>query len=287
MLANKGAPELRSASELLGEMRLLKDSEEVAILRQAIQLSARAHRDLTLRVRPGMTEYEVEAAVEHDFRRAGCAGPAYPTIAASGANATVLHYTRNDRTMCDGDLLLLDAGGEYGGYCADITRTIPVGAAYSTAQREVYETVLEAQETTIAAVRPGTSYQEVNMAAVISMVPAMLELGLLEGSKDECIESRSYAKYYMHRTGHWLGMDVHDLGSYGEDGSRLLEPGMVLTVEPGIYVPEDAPCPERLRGIGVRIEDDILVTDQGHEVLSSGAPKNTGEIEELRRQALG
>ncbi len=286
LIKANGGLELRSAAELFGEFRVVKEAEEIEVMRQATAISARAHRDLAERLRPGMAEYEIEAAIEHEFRRAGCAGPAYPTIAASGSNATILHYTRNDRTTCDGDLLLLDAGGEWGGYCADITRTIPVGASYSAGQREIYEVVLEAQKVAIEAVAPGTSYQEVNMRAVTSMVPAMIELGLLEGSTEECIESGAYTSYYMHRTGHWLGMDVHDPGSYGDNGARLLEPGMVLTVEPGIYVPEDAACPRQFRGIGVRIEDDVLVTAGGHEVLTTAAPKETTELEELRARAL-
>ena len=286
LLSASGAPELRPARELLGQLRVIKEEAEIRIMREAIQLSAQAHRSLAGLVRPGMSEYEAEAAIDHEFRRGGCAGPAYPTIAASGANATVLHYIRNDRTMNEGDLLLVDAGGEYGGYCADITRTIPVGDSYSGPQREVYETVLTAQKSAIDAVRPGVTYGEVHMQALASLVPAMIEIGLLEGSVDECMESRTYTDYYMHRTSHWLGMDVHDLGSYGQDGDRPLEPGMVLTVEPGIYVSEGADCPEHLRGIGVRIEDDLLVTDNGAEVLSAVAPKETAEIEELRGRAL-
>jgi len=273
-------------SALLDEMRLFKEAEEIDRLRTACRISAAAHHRLVECLRPGMHEYQVQALVEFAFRDAGCAGPAYGTIAAGGANATVLHYTRNDKRLEDGELLLVDAGGEYGGYCADITRTFPVGTAYSKAQAEIYDLVLAAQQAATETVRPGARYEDVHAAAVRVITEGLIGLGLLSGSVDECIEAGSYTKYYMHRTGHWLGMDVHDVGSYKVGGeSRVLEPRMVLTVEPGIYVAEDCDAPERYRGIGIRIEDDVLVTSSGHEVLTADAPKARAEVERLRRGA--
>jgi Xaa-Pro aminopeptidase len=274
------------ASALLDEMRLFKEAEEVERLRTACRVSAAAHHRLLECLRPGMYEYQVQAIVEYAFRDAGCAGPAYGTIAAGGANATVLHYTRNDKLLENGELLLVDAGGEYGGYCADITRTSPVGTEYSKAQAELYDVVLGAQQAAIDTVKPGACYQDVHAAAVRSITEGLLALGLLSGSLDECIETNGHTKYYMHRTGHWLGMDVHDVGSYKVGGaSRVLEPSMVLTVEPGIYVADGSDAPERYRGIGIRIEDDVLVTTTGCEVLTADAPKARTEVERLRRGA--
>jgi len=275
------------AASLLDELRLVKQSEEIAILGEACAISAAAHCGYMESVRPGMFEYQVEALIEQVFRDAGCAGPAYPTIAAGGDGATILHYTSNDKCLAAGTLLLVDAGGEYGGYCADITRTIPVDTAFSTAQASLYDLVLAAQLAAIDKVGPGNTYDDVHRAALEVLVQGMIDLKLLGGTAAEAIESESYKAYYMHGTSHWLGMDVHDVGSYRSDaGSRVLAPGMVLTVEPGIYVKADSDAPEHLRGTGIRIEDDVLVTADGHDVLTAAAPKAREEIEAIRRKAL-
>jgi Xaa-Pro aminopeptidase len=283
-----GAPiSTTEAGALLDEMCVVKSVEEVELMRATCAIAALAHKRVMETLRPGMYEYEVQAGIEHDLRSRGCAGPAYGTIAAGGANATVLHYVRNDRRLADGELLLLDAGGEYGGYCADITRTMPVGRVFSPAQAALYDIVLEAQKRAIDAVSPEVTHEEVHKLAVRTLVEGMLEQRLLSGTVEECVSSEAFKRYFMHGTGHWLGMDVHDVGSYRNgDGSRRLQPGIVLTVEPGIYVRQDADAPAEFRGIGIRIEDDVLVTDAGHEVMTSGAPKERADIEALRSRAL-
>ncbi len=276
---------VEDATLLLGEARVVKEAEDIEIQRRACRVTADAHRAVARALRPGDTEYQVEALVEYLFRNGGCSGPAYGTIAAGGANATVLHYTQNDRTLVDGDLLLLDAGGELGGYCGDVTRTFPVGASYSPPQAELYDIVLAAQHAAIAAVAPGKSFDSAHRAALEVLVQGLIDTGLVEGGVDEVIEKRTYERFYMHRTSHWLGMEVHDAGRYAIDGaSRTLEPGMVLTVEPGLYVPEGHPS--EYRGIGIRIEDDVLVTASGCDVLTVAAPKERSEVEALRREAL-
>jgi Xaa-Pro aminopeptidase len=283
-----GAPlVLTEAGALLDEMRLVKSPEEITLLKKACRVSADAHCRAMETVLPGQREYEVQALVEFGFRLGGCAGPAYGTIAAGGVNATVLHYVENDKKLDDGELLLLDAGGELGGYCADITRTMPVGRTYSKAQAAVYDVVLAAQKAAVAAVRPNVTHEEVHKTALRVLVEGMIDLGLLSGSIDECIDSERYKSYYMHGTGHWLGMDVHDVGSYRDgESSRSLEPGIVLTVEPGIYVRADAEAPAELRGLGIRIEDDVLVTEGEPDVLTAGVPKERREIEFLRAKAF-
>ncbi|RMF24066.1 MAG: M24 family metallopeptidase, partial [Deltaproteobacteria bacterium] len=229
----------------------------------------------------------VAARVEFLLRQSGCSGPAYGTIAAGGRAATILHYVRNDRKLQDGELLLLDAGGEFGGYAADVTRTMPVGRTFSAAQAQLYDTVVAAQQAAIDAAVPEAAHERVHQAAVEVLVDGMIDAGLLEGSRAECIEKESFKRFYMHGTSHWLGMDVHDAGDYRRgDSSRPLEPGMVLTVEPGIYVPVADDIPERFRGIGIRVEDDVLITPSGHEVLSEGLPKQRDEIERVRGRAL-
>ena len=272
---------------LLHEMRLLKAPEEIAALERAIAIAAEAHCRAMRETRPGMLEYEVEALIDYTFRRNGATGPAYPSIVASGANATILHYVENTREMRDGELLLIDAGAEWGGYCADVTRTFPVGARFESRQRALYELVLTSQEAAIAAVRPGAGFEDPHQRALDVLVDGFLELGLLRGTHDEAIESGMYRQFYMHRTSHWLGMDVHDVGVYRvADRPRPLEPGMVLTVEPGCYVAADceAVAPE-WRGIGIRIEDDVLVTADGCTVLSSAVPKSVADLEALRAEA--
>jgi Xaa-Pro aminopeptidase len=284
----KGPAAVLDPATALHDMRLRKTADEIALMREAARISCIAHENAMRSARPDQFEYEVEGLVEFTFRRHGAAGPAYPTIAASGANATVLHYTDNARRMAADDLLLLDAGAEFGCYNADVTRTFPVGSRFSPVQRDLYAIVLTAQKAAIDAVRPGVPYDEPHQRAVRVLCEGLVAQGLLHGDVDTLASGEEYRRYYMHRTSHWLGMDVHDVGVYRPDGTaRPLEPGMVLTVEPGLYIAADAKeAPERFRGIGIRIEDDVLVTDTGHEVLSVGAPKEIGDIEALRGDAL-
>ena len=233
--------------------------------------------------RGGKGEWTVEAAIDYAFRSEGAAGPSYPSIVASGANATILHYINNDREMRQGDLLLIDAGCEYEFYASDITRTFPVGARFSPVQRDLYQLVLDAQQAGIEIVKPGINIDEVHDASLKVLVEGMRSLKMLKGSTEEIIANGSYRRFYMHRTSHWLGMDVHDVGHYRKNGKpRLLEPGMVLTCEPGIYIsPDDEEAPAEMRGIGIRIEDDILVTAGGYEVMSIAVPKQVAEVEAL------
>ncbi len=270
---------------ILHEMRLVKAPEEVAALERAVAIAAEAHRAAMTAARPGIHEYELEALIDYTFRRRGASGPAYPSIVASGPNATVLHHVDNGRRMQEGDLVLVDAGAEWGGYCADVTRTYPVGRRFSERQRDLYAVVLAAQEAAIAAVRPGVPWDAPHRRAVEVLVDGLLALGLLTGPREAAIESNAYRAFFMHRTSHWLGMDVHDVGVYQVgDGPRPLVPGMVLTVEPGLYVAPD--CPEAdpaWRGVGIRIEDDVLVTDAGARVLSAEVPKSIAALESLRR----
>lgn len=279
---------LRDPAPILHEMRLRKHPVEIDRMRQAAQIAAVGHLRALTEVRAGMYEFEIEALLDSTFRRLGATGPAYPSIVASGPNATVLHYTHNDRAVCPGDLLLIDAGAEYGFYCSDITRTFPVNAKFSAVQRELYELVLAAQKEAISVIRPGIRYDEPHRTAVRVLVEGLLRLGLLVGSLEENIEQEKYRKFFMHRTSHWLGMDVHDVGTYKQGGEmRCLEPGFVLTVEPGLYIREDcADAPAEFRGLGIRIEDDVLVTETGHEVLTALVPKEVSDIEALRRQAV-
>jgi Xaa-Pro aminopeptidase len=273
---------------VLHEMRLVKAVEEVALMRRAAEISAEAHREAMRRARPGMKEYEVEALLEYVFRRSGAAGPAYTTIVGTGANATVLHYIQNDAELRDGDLLLIDAGAEFETYAADITRTFPVSGRFTDAQRDVYRLVLRAQEECIAMVRPGVTLDEMHQRSVEIITEGMVTLGLLKGEPSKLIEDEGYKKFYMHRLGHYLGMDVHDVGRYHTEDreARPVEPGVVMTVEPGIYVAADAEgVPDEYRGIGVRIEDDVLVTSGGCEILTAAAPKQVEEIESLMASA--
>jgi Xaa-Pro aminopeptidase len=268
----------------LDEMRLVKDAEEIAVMRRAAVISADAHLRAMRATRPGRAEYEIEAELLHEFRLRGAQSPAYTPIVAGGTNACVLHYVQNDGVLADGDLLLIDAGCELDGYASDITRTFPVNGKFSGAQNDVYQLVLAAQAAAIAAVGPGGTWQQPHDAAVGVLVQGFIDLGLLSGSLDQIIETESYKKFYMHRTGHWLGLDVHDAGEYKRDGEwRKLQAGMVLTVEPGCYIRAAEGVPDALAGIGIRIEDDVLVTADGREVLSSAAPKSVAEIEDWMR----
>ena len=265
---------------LLHEMRLRKSPDEVETMRAAGRITREAHEAAMALARPGMREYEVEAVLLDTFRKRGSERPAYGSIVGSGPNACVLHYRKNDRTIDAGDLLLIDAGCEYGYYASDVTRTFPVGRDFSRPQQAVYELCLEAQLAGIDAVTPGTTLDAIHRISVDVIVRGLVRLGLLSGEPEKLIEEGTYKRFFMHRTSHWLGMDVHDVGAYFVDGkARPLEPGMVLTVEPGIYVaPDDDTVGAEWRGIGVRIEDDVLVTASGSEVVTAGIPKTPDEV---------
>ena len=269
---------------LLHEARLFKSKAEVKLMRRAGRLSAAAHRQVMRFCQPGRWEYELEAEFARVCAASGSRFQAYPAIVGGGANGCILHYAANDQRLKDGDLVLIDAGGELEGYAADITRTYPVNGRFTPPQRELYELVLAAQEAAIAKVVPGNRWIEPHEAAVKTLTRGLVELGLLPGGRKavpKLICDEAYKPYFMHRTGHWLGMDVHDVGDYKRTGDwRRFEPGMALTVEPGLYLaPEREEVPERFRGIGIRIEDDLVVTADGHEVLTHQAPKTVAEIE--------
>jgi Xaa-Pro aminopeptidase len=273
---------------ILHAMRLLKSPAELELMRQAIAISVEAHNHVREFAQPGRYEYEVQAELEHIFRLRGGMGPAYPSIVASGHNACVLHYIENNRQMQDDELLLIDAGCAYEYYNADITRTFPVGGKFTPQQKALYEIVLEAQQQAIAQVQPGNPYNLFHDTAVRVLTEGLVDLGILIGNIDELIQEEKYKPYYMHRTGHWLGLDVHDAGVYkhGEETWQTLQPGQVVTVEPGLYIGLDVepaegqpPVDDQWRGIGIRIEDDVLVTADGHEVLTAGVPKSVEEIE--------
>ena len=270
---------------IVHEMRLFKRADEVRTMRRAAKITAQAHIRAMQVCKPGMYEYQVEAELQHEFRRNGSQYPAYPPIVGSGANSCILHYIENNAQMKKGDLLLIDAGCELDGYASDVTRTFPVNGKYSAEQKVIYELVLAAQQAAIEQVKPGKHWNDPHEAAVRVLVDGLLDLKLLKGKADDIIEKQEYRKFYMHRTGHWLGMDVHDVGDYKVDGIwRLLEPGLVLTVEPGLYISAGQKgIDERWWNIGVRIEDDVLVTKEGSEVLSIDAPKAVDDIEALMK----
>ncbi|MEO6461978.1 MAG: Xaa-Pro aminopeptidase [Candidatus Eisenbacteria bacterium] len=275
-------------ASLIHAARLIKTAEEIALLRRAGEITAEAHNAALEQTRPGHHEYEVEALVNYVFRARGARAPGYNSIVAGGINGTILHYTENESRLADGQLLLIDAGAEVDGYTADVTRTFPVGARFSPAQRAVYDIVLAAQEAGIAAVRPGARFDDVHQAALHVLVEGLIGLGVLEGRTEELIAQKAYQPFYMHRTSHWLGLDVHDVGLYvDEKGESVpLVPGMVLTVEPGLYFGDTTVAYDpKYRGIGIRIEDDIAVTTDGHANLSEGAIKRVDEIEAARERA--
>jgi Xaa-Pro aminopeptidase len=278
--------DIRDVRSLIDDMRLVKDSHEIGVMRRAAQISAGAHRRAMRATRPGRMEFEIEAELLHEFRRNGSQFPAYTSIVAGGANACILHYRENDAKLSGGDLLLIDAGCELDGYASDITRTFPVNGRFTTEQREIYELVLAAQAAAIRAVKPGNSWQAPHDAAVRVLVRGFVKLGLCKGSVSEVIASGDYRRFYMHRTGHWLGLDVHDAGEY-KDGKawKKLRPGMVLTVEPGCYIRPAKNVPKKYWNIGVRIEDDVVVTRAGCEVITAAAPKTVAEIEALMAHA--
>lgn len=287
--AGIAAPErVQDVRALIDDMRLVKDAHELGIMRRAARIAAQAHRRAMQRARPGRTEYEIEAELLYEFRRNGAQFPAYSPIVAGGANACVLHYVFNDAPLRDGDLLLIDAGCELDGYASDITRTFPVSGAFSAAQREVYEIVLASQRAAMDRVRPGNGWNEPHDAAVKVLAQGLIDLKLVAGGLEEVLEKETYKRFYMHRTGHWLGLDVHDAGEYKRQGDwRALAPGMTLTVEPGLYIRAEDDIPERLRNIGIRIEDDVLVAESGCEVITAEAPKAIADIEALMRDARG
>ncbi len=265
----------------LHEQRLLKSAGEIEVMRRAAAVTDEAHRAVMAAAAPGVNECELDALLDYTFRRRGGTGAAYNNIVAGGANACILHYVENDQPLADGSLCLVDAGTELEHYASDVTRTFPVSGTFTEPQRRVYEVVLAAQLAAIAKCRPGVPFDEVHEASLEVLIDGMLKLGLCKGTREEILESGAYRQWYMHRTSHWLGLDVHDCGGYDDaNGSRPLEPGMVLTVEPGLYIAPDAEgAPEELRGIGVRIEDDILITADGHENLTAAVPKTLDEVE--------
>jgi Xaa-Pro aminopeptidase len=259
---------LSDPGELLDPMRLVKDNAEVELLREAARITAESFIEAIARIRDGVGEWEIEAALEYGFRARGAQGPAFPTIAAAGAHATVLHYTENSGVARNGDLLLLDGGARYAMYCGDVTRTVPVSGTFTTEQRDLYDIVIAAHTAALDQVRPGVGADAPQAAAQRVLAQGLIQLGLLSGTVEEAIEAETdgLKRYFPHRTSHWLGLDVHDVGAYAtREGQVLLEPGMVLTIEPGLY--------DATRGIGIRIEDDVLVTAHGHEVLTDMVPR--------------
>lgn len=274
------APEKYLAlNQPLHEMRLIKSPAEIRMMRHAAAITVDAHVRAMQVTQPGMTEFAVEAEFLYEFRRRG-AETAYPSIVGGGENACILHYRENASRLQDGDLLLIDAGAEWGGYAADVTRTFPVSGRFQPAQAEIYELVLAAQRAAIARVQPGSRWNDPHDAAVEELTRGLKDLGILKGRVTDLLQKEAYKPYYMHRTGHWLGLDVHDVGHYRiDDEYRPLKPGMVLTVEPGLYFGMDSDAPEKYRGIGIRIEDDVLVTRKGCEILTEHCPKTIADIE--------
>ncbi len=277
--------ELVSLEHILHEMRLFKTAAELKLMRKAAQVSAKAHVRAMQHCKAGMYEYQIEAEIIHEFIQEGLRAVAYPSIVAGGSNACVLHYIENQDKLKKGDLLLVDAGVECDHYAADITRTFPVSGKFSEVQKQLYQLVLDAQSAAIEQVQPGLPWNKAHDASVEVLTRGLVQLGLLKGRPSRLIKDEKYKQFYMHRIGHWLGMDVHDVGDYKlDDEWRLLEPGMVLTIEPGLYIPKDCDTVDaKWRGIGIRIEDDVLVTKDGHEILTSDVPKEIEEIETIMR----
>lgn len=269
-------------TKFIHEQRLFKSEAELALLRYAGEISARAHIRAMRASRADLYEYHLQAELEHEFLWQGARAPAYNTIVGNGANACVLHYVENSAPLVDGALVLIDAGAEFDLYAGDITRTFPVNGRFSETQKAVYSVVLAAQERAVAAIRPGVTLVDIHQGVIRDLTAGLIELGLLEGDIEARIEDASYRRFYLHSTSHWLGLDVHDAGDYRKDDApRQLMPGMVLTIEPGLYIPDMEDIPERLRGIGIRIEDNVAVTSDGHEVLTSAVPKSIAGIEAL------
>jgi len=275
---------------IIGDMRLHKTPDEIEIMQTAADITVEGHILAMQRTKPGMNESEIEAIIEHHFRMRGASGVSYNSIIGGGENATILHYVENNAPLRDGDLVLVDAGAEYQGYAADITRTFPVNGRFTKPQREIYDAVLDVQIKCVEATKKGTTVKERQDLSIQLLTEKMLQFGLLKGKTEEIIEKKEFMKFYMHGVGHYLGLDVHDAGRYFADqqakNSRPFEPGMVLTVEPGLYIPPDATdVPDQYRGIGVRIEDDVLVTEDGNVNLTAKCPKQVEEIEELMAKA--
>ncbi|WP_105887820.1 Xaa-Pro aminopeptidase [Haemophilus influenzae] len=266
---------------MLSEMRLIKSPNEIRLMQQAGQITALGHIKAMQTTRPNRFEYEIESDILHEFNRHCARFPSYNSIVAGGNNACILHYIENDRPLNDGDLVLIDAGCEFAMYAGDITRTFPVNGKFSQPQREIYELVLKAQKRAIELLIPGNSIKQANDEVIRIKTQGLVDLGILKGDVDTLIEQQAYRQFYMHGLGHWLGLDVHDVGSYGQDKQRILEIGMVITVEPGIYISEDADVPEQYKGIGVRIEDNLLMTEYGNKILTAAAPKEIADIENL------
>jgi Xaa-Pro aminopeptidase len=278
--------EFAALDHLLHDMRLYKSPAELNLMRRSAEIAAQAHVRAMKVCKPGMMEYQLEAEFLHEFMLNGARSPAYTTIVGGGANGCILHYVDNDQPLKDGDLVLIDAGCELDFYASDITRTFPVSGTFSEPQRQLYQLVLDAQYAAIAEVKPGNHWNDPHVAAVKVLTEGLLSLGLLDGELETLIEEEAYKAFYMHRTGHWLGMDVHDVGEYKVgDEWRVLEPGMVMTVEPGLYIaPDCEDVDPKWRGIGIRIEDDVIVTKQGCEVMTDGVPKEVDAIEALMAQ---
>ena len=270
---------------IVHEMRLFKSPEEIDVLRRAGEISALAHTRAMQACRPGMFEYQLEGEILHEFNRHGARFASYNTIVGGGENGCILHYTENERELRDGDLVLIDAGCEYRGYAGDITRTFPINGKFTPAQREIYDIVLASLDAALTLFRPGTSIQDVTSDVVRIMITGLVKLGILKGDVEQLMADNAHRAFFMHGLSHWLGLDVHDVGVYGPDRSRTLEPGMVLTVEPGLYIAPDADVPPQYRGIGIRIEDDILITENGNENLTASVVKKADEIEALMAAA--
>ncbi|OOF85227.1 Xaa-Pro aminopeptidase [Rodentibacter ratti] len=266
---------------IISEMRLIKSPNEIRLMQQAGQITALAHIKAMQETRPNRFEYEIESEILHEFNRHSARFASYNSIVAGGNNACILHYTENDQPLKNGDLVLIDAGCEFAMYAGDITRTFPVNGKFTQAQRDIYELVLKAQKRAIELLIPGNSIKKANDEVIRIKVQGLVELGILHGNVEDLIEQKAYRQFYMHGLGHWLGLDVHDVGEYHDERSRTLEIGMVITVEPGLYISEDADVPEQYKGIGVRIEDNLLMTEYGNKILTAAVPKEVEEIEKL------
>ena len=273
---------IKDIRALIHEMRLFKSDAELDLMRQAGKISAEGHIRAMKYAKAGATEYQLEAEIHHHYAMNGARHPAYGTIVGSGDNANILHYTENSAPLVDGDLVLIDSGCELQGYAADITRTFPVNGHFTAPQKQLYQLVLDAQLAALAVVKPGNTLKMAGDEAIKVLTQGMIDFGLLQGELNELIDSQAFKAFYMHGVGHWLGLDVHDVGEYKQDEKdRPFEPGMVLTIEPGIYVANDAIAPEQFKGIGIRIEDDVVITRSGHEVLTADVPKTIADIEAL------
>lgn len=266
---------------ILAEMRLIKSELEVALIQQACQISAFGHLRAMKQTRPNRYEWEIEGEIQYEYSRFGARFPAYNHIVAGGENACILHYNENNATLKAGELLLIDSGAEFDYYAGDITRTIPISGRFNEAQRDIYQLVLDAQKAAIKLLTPNSSIKQANDKVVAILVEGLVKLGILQGSVHELIAQNAHKRFYMHGLGHWLGLDVHDVGDYGEGRDRKLEIGMVLTVEPGLYLGEGEDIPEKYRGIGVRIEDNVLITEYGNKILTGAAPKEIADIEAI------